>query len=330
MEYSQARKETLQWLNLLQQKGFSYQSICDYINSQQVEFVLYKDFFTRFQSKLTHFSGLAKREKLSLIHQYVQNFYFLNFKDEDTFHELLANVISTAASVKFKSYLNVNHAVNLIHSGLSEYYNDKSPAYHFIINSLKHKKQYEWVLDVLNHASTFKILSFKVSRVFSQNAVVTTEEFWKLFWVDKITKKLEFRYDSLGHHIYLLSKDENGSWKIIENMEKTSNNKREPEYIDYSMLEKIVSNNWEVNKITALEFIASNDLLHGIEFIKISFRGKLNGKQISILDSTKKSYLNSYRLLNTNVINHATFNAEIESLNTQVKLLCTVIFMGKM
>jgi hypothetical protein len=159
--------------------------------------------------------------------------------------------------------------------------------------------------------------------------VVTTEEFWKFFWVDKISKKLEFRYDSLGHHTYLLSKEENGSWKIIENMEKTSTNKREPEYIDYSMLEKIVSNNWEVNKITALEFIAKNDLLHGIEFIKISFRGKLNGKQISILDRTKKSYLNSHRLLNTNVINHATFNAEIELLNTQVKLLCAVIFLGE-
>jgi len=329
MEYNQARKDILQSLNLLQQKGFSYQSICDYINSQQVDFVLYKDFFTRFQSKLTCFSGLAKKEKLSHIHQYVQNFYFLNINDEDTLHGILANVISNASSVKFETYLNVNRPVKLIHSELSEYYHDNSPAYHNIKNNLKHKKQYNWELDILNHGSTFKILSIQISKVFTQNAVVATEEFWKFFWVDKISKKLEFRFDSLGHHTYLLSKDEEGNWKIIENMVKTTTNKREPEYIDYSMLEKLLSNNWEENKITASRFIANNDLLHGIEFIKISFRGNLHRNQISILDRTKKSYLNSHRLLNTNVINHSTFNTEIESLNTQVKLLCKVIFLDK-
>jgi hypothetical protein len=327
MKYNQLRKNILQNLNLLQNKGFSYQAICDYINNQEVDFVLYKDFFSRFQSKPTYFKSPAKQEKLSLINQSLKQLCEENITEEDVESNFFKTLISKASAVKFETLLKVNRSVKLTHTQLSEFYLDNSPASQLIENNLHHKEQYHWELDIFNHKSTFKILAIESSSIFTHNAIVTTKEFWKLFWVDKDSKQLQFIFESLGQHNYLLAKDEEGNWKIAENKRKTSSQKKEPKYIDYAKLEKLSSDSWGENKRVVANFLFKNDLLHSIEFIKNFFSKNLPKDQASILDRIKKSYLNSYRLLNTDVIDSNLFQAEIDQLKKQLTLICNGIFI---
>lgn len=328
MDYNQLRKELIQYINDLQAKGFSYQSFCDYINSQQDGFVLFKDFFSRFQSKPTYFRSGAKQEKLALIHQHLQRFYHQNMDAADTMSELFKKAISNVAAAKFEAFLGSSRSGLANALRLSEFYFENSPAYLSIVKELRHRKQYEWELDVLNYGSTFKILSVKADNLFHQNAVVTTEEYWKLCWVNTHSKELQFKFESLGQQTYLLARDEQGRWKVIENMMKAPPNKIAPEYIDFEMLEQLSSDSWEENRRIASRFLSANEILHCIEFVRAAFSGNLPENQTYILARIKKSYLNSHRLLNTNVINFAAYQSEMESLSKQLKLICDSIFLS--
>lgn len=328
MTYKQLRNEVLTFLNKLQERDFSYQNICDYINSQQADFVLFKDFFSRFQSKPNYFSSLAKQKKLAVIHKYMGQVYRQNMDETDYIKDILKKVISDALHIKFETYLEVNRFKPSNHTSLATFYLENSPAYHTIENNLKHKEQYQWELDILNYGSTFKLLSSEITNIFTQSAVVTTKEFWKLCWVAKTSRQLQFRFESLGQQTYLLSKETTGHWKILENMTKTQTNKVEPEYIDYALLERLSSIDREENKVIVNNFLYNNNLLHGIEFIKTAYSTRLMNNQRSILNRIKESYLNSHRLLNTDVINFAVYKSEMELLNKQIKLMCNSIFLS--
>jgi hypothetical protein len=289
---------------------------------------LFTDFFSRFQSKSNHFRSSAKHEKLSLIHLQLQHFSNLNLSEEDSINNFLKNLIVNAATIEFETYLEINRSVKSYSSKLSNFYPSDNSTYLQIKNSIQHKKQYGWKLDIQNYGSTFQILSTQFNSLFTQNAIIKTKEFWKLCWIDKDSNKLQFRFESLGEHTYLLSKNEKGGWKILENMIKTQNNKIEPEYIDYTMLKQISSNNQAENKIITTNFIANNELLHCIEFIKIVYADNLPNSKISLLNRIRESYLNSHRLLNTDVINFAVYKSEIELLQKQLELISISIFLS--
>ncbi len=321
MKDAQLRKELLDNINLMQEKGFSYQFCCDYINAQQNDFILFKDFFTRFKSKSTFYAGPAKRKKLALIHQYLQQLIILHISEEDTIKDFINKVISKAVAAKFEAYLDINRSTRSYRTLLAEYYLEDRPAFLEIEGNIKHKKQYKWELDLAQFGSSFKILSIETINLFQQNAVVTTQEFWKLYWVDCHSKKLQFKFDTLGEHTYLLSKEETGHWLIMENAEKIPIYKTAPPYIDYSILKQLPSKNREKNRKTVADFLSDRDLFRAIEFIKICYADTLAKNQLSLLNRIKESCLHSYRILNTNVINFATFSSEIELLRRQLQLI---------
>lgn len=327
MEYKLLRKEILQFLITLQRKEFSYQAICDYINSQQNEFELFKDFFSRLQSKPNYYKSLSKQKKLTLIHLHVRDLFYKNVEEGDFTDDILRDFIFTASTEKFEAYVDVNRSEKSHEDSLAEFYLESSPAYLDVENNLKHKRQYEWELDIHNYGSTFEILSVETNSLFTNSAVVTSKEFWKLFWKDKTSKKLQFKFESLGETTYLLTKNKEGKWRIIENMTKAPSNSMEPEYVDQEILTKLCSKHQEENKIIVSKFLANDDILHCIAFMKISFFDKLKQHQASILDRIKESCLNSHRLLNTGAINFAMFKAEIELLTTQTRLVCNSIFL---
>jgi hypothetical protein len=327
MSYTQLRKDILQNLNLLQNKGFSYQAICDYINNQKVDFVLYKDFFSRFQSKPTYFNSSAKHEKLFLIHQSLNQLCEENINEEDIESNFFKTLISNVAAVKFETFLNINRSVDLPHTQLSEFYLENSPAFQLIEDSVNHKKQYNWELDIFDYKSTFKILAIQSYSIFTHNAIVTSKESWKLFWIDKDSKQLQFKLESSGQNNYLLAKDEEDNWKVVENRMETATQKKEPKYIDYTKLEELLSKSMEENKRTIANFLSNEDLLSTIEFIKIIFLKNLPPYHLSILARIKKSYLDSHRLLNTDVIDFSLFQAEIGQLKKQLTLISDGIFI---
>lgn len=326
MEYNQRRTDILEYLNTLQDRGFSYQSMCDFINQEQTDFVLFKDFFSRFKAKPRYFASLAKKEKLSTIHQLLHRFYLQNIDESYTINSLLRKLIEDASTAKFEAYLEVNRKPKS-RLALKDYYLENSSAYLEIENNLKHKQQYQWQLDILNHGSTFKILSIQTINLFNQNAVISTNEFWKFCWVDSLHRKLQFKYETLGFVTYLLSKDEQGQWKIMEDMSKQQINKIEPTYIDYSHLAELISNDWEENKRVVINFLGEDDLLPAIEFIKLLLSGKIPPDQTAILNRIKESCLNSYRLLNTDIINFVVYNSEQALLKKQLKLIIDSIFL---
>lgn len=327
MEYQQLRKEILQYLRSLQGYGYSYQSICDFINDKETGFVLYKDFFSRFQSKKNYYATTAKKKKLELIHHYMDVFYQQNVSEEDNLIEWLKKVISSAVTQKFEAYLEINHLPQFAESSLADFYLKNSPALLRIEKSLKHKKQYNWQLDVLNYGSSFEILSMQSSNLFNNHAVIETTEFWKLCWIEKKSKKLQFNHESLGKHIYLLSKDQSGRWKINEDLIEYHVQKVEPAYIDYFNLQQLASISEKENKATADNFISEDDLLNCIAFIKTIYTEDLSTNYLIILDRIRESCLNFYRLLNTDVISFNVFQSEIRLLKRQLQLLIDGIFL---
>lgn len=328
MEYNQLRKDILYFLGTLQDNGFSYQSICDFINTKQSDFVLYKDFFTRFQSNDKYLKNKGKREKLQRIHQHMQHFFQQNIDEKYFTNNLLEKTVSEAAMAKFEAYLDSSPSYQSALANVARYYRENSPAFLSIEKTLKHKRQYDWELDMVNYGSSYEILSQKINELFNNNAVVTTQEFWKLWWVDKKMRRLQFSFDALGKHTYLLSKDETGSWKIIEDIGINQPNKVEPEFVDYNILEKLASKHWEDNRRIADNFLAEDELFHCIAFIKFVYGDKLSVSHTSILDRIRESCLNSYRLLNTGLISYTIFKEEKASLKKQLQPIVNTIFLS--
>ena len=315
--YKSVRENILEKVNGLQNKGFSYQDICNYVNSKEKDFKLFKDFFTRFRTKATYYKGPAKKEKLNKINEYISQFYHQNVNSTDRLHQYLEDLVDKALITEFDVYSSINQKEINFHTQLSPYYDSKKPAYLAIENNLKHKLQYGWVLDIQNKGSNFKLLSIEVSSLFSSNAVIKTNEYWKICWVDPQSKKMQYNYESINQQTYLLSKNQQQKWLIIENMYQSTKSRIRPELIDLKYIKSLTKDDADFHSNIKL-FFANNNLMELIELIKIYQVNQSSPDQLSLIEDIKKNYLNIHRLLNTDVIRMHEFKREIELLKEKL------------
>ncbi len=323
VNYNGIRKNILEKVNTLQNKGFSYQDICNYVNLHEEGFTLFKDFFTRFRSKATYYKGPAKEEKLKKIDNYISQFYHQNISSTDLLQQYLKDLVEQALRVEFETYASINQKEINYHSELSRYYDPQQSAFLAIENNLKHKIQYGWVLDIQNQGSNFRLLSVKVDSLFSTNAVIKTDEYWKICWVDPISKKIQYNYESINQQTYLLSEEPN--WLIIENIYQSSKSRIRPELIDMNHIKNMAKDRLNFqNNIDLL--LANNNLLELIELIKSNPVHQSSLDQLSLLEDIKNKYLNVHRLLNTDVIRLHEFNAEMESLKKRISPIIAICF----
>ncbi len=319
MEYPKLRKDLIVKLNAIQSKGFSYQEICDFVNDKQNSFTLFKDFFSRFQSKPTFYKGQAKKEKLHIIYTLVLNFYNQNLNEDDFLKEELKKIIKEALSLEFESYIEINRSPRSYKSKLLKYYEHKSPAILSIQNNWLHKQQYEWRLDVTNYGSNFKLLELDIVSIFSNNAVIKTNEYWKLFWINAPLNELQYKFEAINAQSYLLSKDKENNWKIADNIYTGISSRIRPEYVKYESLKRELSNKLDDNITYASSLIEQNKLLNTIAFIQLLKGENLTEEDANELIHLKESCIENHRLLNTDVVDLSTFKEERRVIQYKIK-----------
>ncbi len=300
MEYSEIREHLLEDLLYLQRNKYSYQSLCDYVNRNQDEFVLFKDFFSRFRSKQDYYKGKSKAQKLATISTHISEFRKNKQKLSGKLESSLILLIEEANKEEFRAYSKVNTGLDYDEKELVPLFGINNPAAKVIQNNLRHKKQYNWVLSTKNHGSDFRILDIRLTNMFSEFATIQTNEYWKLYWIDKETKTLQFVYDAINEQTYLVSKNKDGSWEVKDNIYTANENKRRPRYIDDATLSGLIKNGEKANYETLLQLLDSNELGLALAFFKRLSKHKLSKEEKKRLDLINTSYLQNLRALNTN------------------------------
>jgi len=315
MEYIELRNVLLEDLNMLQEHRVSYQAICDFVNSKQDEFVLYKDFFTRFRSKNNYYKGKSKQNKLEFIFKCIHEFRFMNQNREEHLKEKLIKLVENANKEEFFAYAHVNKMPAYKLNRLKTYYGSTHPAGMVVRKNLKHKKQYNWVLNVKDHGSDYRILGIELTSKFNNYAIIQTNEYWKLCWEDKKTKTLQFVYDSINRQTYLLARNKEGGWFIKDNIYISNPDKIRPLFINEEKLSELVVKNPKENFKILNELLRNNELGMAIAFVKRLIK---KGPEVKKLNALSKEYFNELRRLNTNRITINKFNTINEKKKKQL------------
>jgi len=329
LDYIDIRNQLLEDLNYLQASKVSYQAICDFVNSKQNAFTLFKDFFTRFRSKDNFYKGKSKEEKLLQIQTYTNEFRFMNENREQHKENQLIKLVEEATQEEFNAYLKVNKKPPYKTERLKKYFGINHPAGLVIKNNLRHKKQYNWILDVKNHGSDYRILAIELTAKFKEYAIIQTNEYWKLCWLDNNTKTLQFVYDSINKQTYLLAKNKEGNWFIKDNIYISDHDKRRPKFIDNTTLSELIMQDDKVNYKTLKDFIKKNEVGLSISFLKRVTKNKLNKTEGNNLERISTNYLENLRQLNTNNINMDAFLLENEQLKKKLKQAANKYFSKK-
>jgi len=310
----------------LQRNKISYQAICDHINSKQSDFKLFKDFFTRFRSKENYYKGRSKAEKLTRIHQYTKDFRSKNENEEEHLEKQLLTLVVEANVEEFYAYANINKHPPYDEERLNLFFSTNNPAGLVIKNNLRHKKHFNWVLSTKDHGSDYKILAIEVSNKFSEYATIETNEYWKLCWINKETKTLQFVYDSINKQTYLVARNKEGSWYIKDNIYSSNLDKRRPKYIsDENVVDRIEKG--ERANLSALKnLLESNELGLAIAFMKRTTEQTIQKPESNALKDISAEYQENLRLLNINNRSTEIFNKTNATLKYDILKLWDRIF----
>jgi len=326
VEYLELRQKLIEDLIYLQRNKVSYQSICDFINNKQDDFTLFKDFFTRFRSKDAYYKGKSKTDKLKRIYQYTKAFREISESKEERLDTRLIRLVKEANAEEFYAYTQVNKKVGYNEDRLKAFFGVNNPAAIVIRNTLRHKKQYNWILNRKDYGCDFRILAIDVTSKFSEYATIQTNEYWKLSWVDKKTKTLQFVYDSINEQTYLVAKNKDGSWYIKDNIYSSDHDKRRPRYIDDDTLAEMIANGERANYRSLKKLLETNELGLALAFVKRLTQHKIKRQQNKMLKQISFEYLENLRQLNINNRSAKKFKNINRSLNKEILSLWKSIF----
>ena len=315
MEYIEIRKNILHGLGKLQEKKVSYQDICNHINNQDYDFTVYKDFFTRFRINEHYYNKLGKREKLLAINTGIKNLLKQEENSEEQLERELRTLVENAATEEFNAYSKVNTLEEYDEDNLTRFYKKGDPAHLVIRHALNHKREYNWQLENEHYGSDAKILSLKVTSIFSNDAIIHTQEYWKLSWIDKDTKTLQYVYESLNPQTYLLSKNKFNKWLIKDNIYFSNQKKHRPELIDYDNLKNVLTMSLTKQTIALNKLLKGNKLFYALELLKRT-NTKDNIKET--IQELRNNYTSALTNLNTNKINPVLFDSECNEIKKRI------------
>ncbi len=318
MDYKELRENLLEDLNFLQKNKVSYQSICDFVNSKQIEFTLFKDFFTRFRSKDNFYRGKSKIEKLRLICTHTHEFRYMNQSREEHLKDQLIKLVEEASAEEYLAYTKINTKKDYDFSRLKKYFGTTHPAGLVVRKNLKHKQHYNWLLNIKDYGSDFRILGIELTAKFREYAIVQTNEYWKLCWVDKNTHILQFVYESINKQTYLIARNKERQWFIKDNIYVSDHYKRRPILVDSKTLQELTQDDNRINSKTLKNLIKKNEVGLSISFMKKLIQNSSNKKEKELIESISRDYHESLRMLNTNNINMSAFKAATENFKKQI------------
>jgi len=127
-----------------------------------------------------------------------------------TDEESIETLIREANAAEFKIYLNLPE---LDFSFLDKYYIPAQPAVNKIKTVATNCSKNNWVINIPDHPSYFKILDIQIANIQPDSIQVTTNELWYLKWFDKNTLENIKTYNKHNDQLYLLEKTAD-KWKI--------------------------------------------------------------------------------------------------------------------
>jgi len=238
----------------------------------------------------------------------------------------LIRLVKEANAEEFYAYTQVNKKVGYNEDRLKAFFGVNNPAAIVIRNTLRHKKQYNWILNRKDYGCDFRILAIDVTSKFSEYATIQTNEYWKLSWVDKKTKTLQFVYDSINEQTYLVAKNKDGSWYIKDNIYSSDHDKRRPRYIDDDTLAEMIANGERANYRSLKKLLETNELGLALAFVKRLTQHKIKRQQNKMLKQISFEYLENLRQLNINNRSAKKFKNINRSLNKEILSLWKSIF----
>ncbi len=155
--------------------------------------------------------------KLSIFCGYTnwEDFFYQKKIALDSVHDDLSSIlietVHHADAAEFSAY----KALPLIDLGeLQKYFLTGGSAYKRIYNLLVRHKLRQWVINDPTNPSDYKTYSASVKQIAKDTAIVVTDEWWYLRWVDMTTFKTPVIYDTRNTQTFLLKRMEDNSWKV--------------------------------------------------------------------------------------------------------------------
>ncbi len=308
MDYLKLRPILLDLITALNSSGYSYQDMTDSFNQDQSDFILFKDFFSRFRSNPTYYDGKAKHSKLLSIYTHLSQLENKNSDKSNSLDREISTIIRKGLDAEFQCFTKINREELNISKELDPYFWKDGVAFKKIQQSLLQKEMYEWVLDHDLYGSSFTLLKFKLESVFEDTAVVKTQEHWKLHWLEKSSDILQYQFDLINEQSYLVTLNDN-TWKIKDNIYITNLNKKRPEFYTTDSLKQILRSSANPKSIIK-SFISNNDLAKAIDSLLL-FKN-ISKRKTSSLQVQKEDYLALLRELNIGRIDYTQFLDSIQ------------------
>jgi len=318
IDYNSQRQIILEQIFQLNNMGESYQDLCDYVNTRQTDFTLYKDFFSRFRSNVKFHAGNSKRQKLTSIQGFLEELIQKKATNKNEENQYFLDFIYHGIKAEFELYSRVNKSESPNLNKLSKYFAKNEIAFKRIFKNINQKIQYRWVLDLDDLGSSYTLLESEVTSVFNDVVVVSTKEHWKLCWIDQISKELMYRFETINDQSYLLTKNSKNQWRIKDNIYEAAINKKRPEVYSAKDINDLLKS--KTGPLRQLEnLILINNISLAKDFALMAF--KLPKKQINILKEINVEYLSLLRELNIDRISFPVYNSELQKLKTRFILI---------
>jgi len=100
---------------------------------------------------------------------------------------------------------------------LTKWFCADSPALKEILNLLNRHKKKGWFINNPMNPSTKRLLNIRVKNIKSEEAMVTTTEYWYLRWWDENEDSYVYAYRETNNQTYIL-RPESKEWKVFMNL----------------------------------------------------------------------------------------------------------------
>lgn len=138
----------------------------------------------------------------------------INFNTMENLRVYLERVVSESIDAEFRTYAALPEIKT---DELYPWFCTNSPAIKEIINLVTRHQKKGWLISNPMNPSTKRLLSVKVKKIGSDEAMVNTMEYWYLRWWVTQENAYTYAYRETNRQMYILKKEAD-SWKVFENL----------------------------------------------------------------------------------------------------------------